>query len=88
MSNQELTQEEHLSEHLAEQIQHNKDLIQKFQTQEDIEYFESLSPSEHHQYVLNAINQKKIINSNTCKERYIGKIALLHLYQLQNESQI
>lgn len=71
-------------EDLVEQtIEHNEMLITKFTTDKVRKAFDKLTPDEHYGWTRQAIEDKRA--GNITIEEYIGKIALVHLYEAQNE---
>ena len=73
-------------EEILEQIAHNEMLIEKYTDQATRDAFNQLTEAEHYQWIMDA-QREKIDNGDTpsCKQCYIGKIALVHLYEARKE---
>ena len=73
-------------EEILEQIAHNEMLIEKYTDQATIDSFNQLTEEQHYQWIMDA-QREKIDNGDTaaCKQCYIGKIALVHLYEARKE---
>ena len=71
---------------ILEQIAHNEMLIEKYTDQETRDAFNQLTEAEHYQWVIDA-QREKIDGGDTamCKHRYIGKVALVHLFEANKQ---
>ena len=67
---------------LNEQIAHYEQLIADHTIQETRDAFAALTEAEHYQWTMDAIQEK---NETGNKQRYIGKIALVHLYEITKD---
>ena len=75
-----------MADEISEQIAHNEMLIEKYTDQATRDAFNQLTEAEHYQWVMDA-QREKIDNGDTpmCKQRYIGKIALVHLFEANKQ---
>ena len=68
---------------LNEQIAHYEQLIADHTSQATRDAFAALSEAEHHQWTMDAIQEK---NETGNRQIYIGKIALVHLYEINKDA--
>ena len=75
-----------IEEEILEQIAHNEMLIEKYTDQATRDAFNQLTEEQHYQWVMDA-QREKIDGGDTaaCKQCYIGKVALVHLYEARKE---
>ena len=75
-----------IEEEILEQIAHNEMLIEEYTDQATRDAFNQLTEAEHYQWIMDA-QREKIDNGDTaaCKKCYIGKIALVHLFEANKQ---
>lgn len=62
-------------------LNHYEEVLNAHCTQEIREAFEKLGPSEHHQWIMDAIAERKATGDRSC---YIAKVTLVHQYEALN----
>ena len=71
---------------IEEAMEQYEELIELYEPEKTKQLFEQLSEEEHQQWIEDAQSEKFYSNyTREDKCRYIGKIALVHLYQLRKE---
>lgn len=75
-----------MTEEILEQIAHNEMLIEKYTDQATRDAFSQLIEEQHYQWIMDA-QREKIDGGDTaaCKQCYIGKVALVHLYEANKQ---
>ena len=71
---------------IEEEILHNEMLVSQYTDQATRDAFNQLTEEQHYQWIMDA-QREKIDNGDTaaCKQCYIGKVALVHLYEARKE---
>ena len=78
-----------IEEEILEQIAHNEMLVSQYTDQATRDAFNQLTEEQHYQWIMDA-QRAKIDGGDTasCKQCYIGKIALVHLYEVRKEHEV
>ena len=71
---------------IEEEILHNEMLVSQYTDQTTRDAFNQLTEAEHYQWIMDA-QREKIDNGDTpsCKQCYIGKVALVHLFEANKQ---
>ena len=75
-----------IEEEILEQVAHNEMLVSQYTDQATRDAFNQLTEEQHYQWIMDA-QREKIDGGDTpaCKHCYIGKVALVHLYEANKQ---